>query len=188
MAVIAGAVLALVLAAVLSGPVAPAVHVEPEVTFALPPTSLGCGGETVAANGVKRLPLTVSTVAGQTAETVNVCIGGRGPYPFVLDSGAGQSTIDAGLAKRLDLASDGAPNIIAGVGCIFAGLCFDPNGQSISEGAFQAQRDTWLPSDEDKAYVTSLMQAVTEPGKIASWVAPPARGINGQPFEFVYVK
>src|SRR5580698_1886416 len=117
MAVIAGAVLALVLAAVLSGPVAPAVHVEPEVTFALPPTSLGCGGETVAANGVKRLPLTVSTVAGQTAETVNVCIGGRGPYPFVLDSGAGQSTIDAGLAKRLDLASDGAPNIIAGVGC-----------------------------------------------------------------------
>jgi hypothetical protein len=117
MAVIAAAVLALVLAAVLSGPVAPAVHVEPEVTFALPPTSLGCGGETVAPNGVVRLPLTVSTVAGQTAETVNVCIGGRGPYPFVLDSGAGQSTIDADLATRLHLASDGAPSTIVGVGC-----------------------------------------------------------------------
>ncbi len=117
MAVIAVAVLVLVLAAVLSGPVAPTVHVEPEVTFALPPTSLGCGGETVAPDGVIRMPLTVSTVAGQTAETVNVCIGGRGPYPFVLDSGAGQSTIDAGLAKRLHLTSDGAPSVIAGVGC-----------------------------------------------------------------------
>ena len=117
MAVIAVAVLVLILAAVLSGPVAPTVHVEPEVTFALPPTSLGCGGETVAPDGVIRMPLTVSTVAGQTAETVNVCIGGRGPYPFVLDSGAGQSTIDAGLATRLHLTSDGAPSVIAGVGC-----------------------------------------------------------------------
>ena len=44
--------------------------------------------------------MTVSTVAGQVAETVDVCIGGQGPYPFVIDSGAGQSTIDAGLAPR----------------------------------------------------------------------------------------
>ena len=92
-------------------------QVEPEVTFALPPASLGCGGDTVAAGGVTRLPLTVSTVAGQTAETVNVCLGGQGPYPFVLDSGAGQSTIDAGLAKRLHLASDGQSSTITGVGC-----------------------------------------------------------------------
>jgi hypothetical protein len=97
--------------------VPPSVHVEPEVSFALPSASLGCGGDTVTKDGVVRVPLTVSSVAGQTAETVNVCLGGLGPYPFVLDSGAGQSTIDAGLAKRLHLASDGESSIIAGVGC-----------------------------------------------------------------------
>jgi benzoyl-CoA 2,3-dioxygenase component B len=71
---------------------------------------------------------------------------------------------------------------------IFAGLRFDPNGQSLSDTAWQEQSHAWLPSDEDKAYITSLMQPVTEPGKIASWVAPPSRGINGQAFEFLYVK
>ena len=31
-------------------------------------------------------------------------------------------------------------------------------------------------------------QAVIEPGRFASWIAPPARGINGQPGEFEYVR
>jgi Aspartyl protease len=116
-AVIIAALVALVLVVTLSGPVPPKVHVEPEVTFALPPTSAGCGGGTLTVGGVARVPLTVSTVAGQTAETLDVCIGGRGPYPFVLDSGAGQSTIDAGLAKRLHLASAGQSSTFFGVGC-----------------------------------------------------------------------
>ena len=63
------------------------------------------------------MPLTVSTVAGQVAETVNVCIDGQGPFPFVLDSGAGQTTIDAGLARRLHLSSAGPASLFAGVGC-----------------------------------------------------------------------
>ena len=37
-------------------------------------------------------------------------------------------------------------------------------------------------------YVASLMKPVVEPGKFAGWIAPPARGINGQPMEFEYVK
>src|SRR5215468_9704817 len=41
-----------------------------------------------------------------------------------------------------------------------------------------------LLGGQHKAYVQSLMHAVTEPGKFASWIAPPARGINGQPIEF----
>ena len=61
--------------------------------------------------------MTVSTVAGQVAETVNVCIDGQGPFPFVLDSGAGQSTIDAGLADRLHLPVTGPPTQFEGVGC-----------------------------------------------------------------------
>jgi benzoyl-CoA 2,3-dioxygenase component B len=32
------------------------------------------------------------------------------------------------------------------------------------------------------------MQQVTEPGKFAGWIAPPARGINGQSVDFEYVK
>jgi benzoyl-CoA 2,3-epoxidase subunit B len=32
------------------------------------------------------------------------------------------------------------------------------------------------------------MKPVTEPGKFASWIAGPARGVNGQPVEFEYVK
>jgi hypothetical protein len=59
----------------------------------------------------------VSTVDGQVAEVVNVCIGGEGPFPFVLDSGAGQSTIDAHLARRLHLLSAGPATLFAGVDC-----------------------------------------------------------------------
>ncbi|MCY3753070.1 MAG: benzoyl-CoA 2,3-epoxidase subunit BoxB, partial [Alphaproteobacteria bacterium] len=46
----------------------------------------------------------------------------------------------------------------------------------------------WLPTEEDKAYVRSLMHAVTEPGKMAGWIAPPARGIDGKPVDYEYVK
>ena len=113
-------VLALVLAALVSGPgqksTAP-VHVEPQVTFALPPTASGCDGATAQPGGGVRVPLTVSVVAGQVAETVDVCIDNQGPYPFILDSGAGQSTIDAGLAHRLHLANAGPATEFAGVGC-----------------------------------------------------------------------
>ena len=81
------------------------VHVEPQVTFALPPAATSCNGATAEAGGGEKVPLTVSVVAGQVAETVDVCIGNQGPYPFILDTGAGQSTIDAGLAHRLHLAT-----------------------------------------------------------------------------------
>jgi predicted aspartyl protease len=94
-----------------------AIHVEPIVTFALPPTAAGCGGATPLIAGAQRLPITVSTVSGQVAELVNVCIKGQGPYPFVIDTGAGESIIDAHLAARLHLAHDGQANQFEGVGC-----------------------------------------------------------------------
>ncbi len=93
------------------------VHVEPEVVFKLPSTAAGCGGATALGGGAERIPLTVSTVAGQVAEMVNVCVGGQGPIPFVLDTGAGESTIDARLVARLHLAHDGPASGFAGVGC-----------------------------------------------------------------------
>jgi len=35
--------------------------------------------------------------------------------------------------------------------------------------------------------VHSLMHGVFERGKMASWIAPPERGINAQPLDFEYV-
>jgi benzoyl-CoA 2,3-dioxygenase component B len=71
---------------------------------------------------------------------------------------------------------------------IYAGLPFNPQGQPISADEWQKRRDEWLPSAADAAYIQGLMQQVTEPGKIAGWIAPPTRGINGQSFEYEYVK
>ncbi len=63
-----------------------------------------------------------------------------------------------------------------------------PDGQVLTPDAWARQTHDWLPSDEDHAFVMSLMQPVTEPGKMASWIAPPSRGIHGQPLDFDYVK
>jgi benzoyl-CoA 2,3-dioxygenase component B len=65
---------------------------------------------------------------------------------------------------------------------------FDPEGRPVSEEAFEASRDAWLPTDKDRAYIRTLMQPVMEPGKMANWVAAPARGINGKPIDFEYVR
>jgi len=68
------------------------------------------------------------------------------------------------------------------------GVWFDPAGRRIDEAAWLAGKAAWLPSAADVAYVESLMKSTIGPGQIASWVAPPTRGINGQPFEFQYVR
>jgi benzoyl-CoA 2,3-epoxidase subunit B len=71
---------------------------------------------------------------------------------------------------------------------IYSDQSFTPDGAPIDRAGWEAQRGAWLPDDADEAYVKSLMQPVLEPGKIAGWIAPPAKGINGLPNEFVYVK
>ena len=63
-----------------------------------------------------------------------------------------------------------------------------PDGRVLSQAEWDAKKSEWLPSAEDETFIQSLMKPVTEPGKLASWIAGPARGINGQPVEFEYVK
>ena len=70
----------------------------------------------------------------------------------------------------------------------YASHTFDLEGNLISREEFEKRKGEWLPSVEDREYVRSLMHAVTEPGKIANWIAPPATGIKGKPFEFEYVR
>jgi benzoyl-CoA 2,3-dioxygenase component B len=71
---------------------------------------------------------------------------------------------------------------------IFADVRVSPDGRVISQAEWDARHGEWLPNDADKAYIQSLMHPVTELGKFANWIAPPARGINGQPVDFEYVR
>ncbi|MDT7781385.1 MAG: benzoyl-CoA 2,3-epoxidase subunit [Acidobacteriota bacterium] len=70
----------------------------------------------------------------------------------------------------------------------YAGHQFDTEGRLINAEEFERRKDEWLPTLADREYVQSLMHPVTEPGKIANWIAPPAVGIKGKPFEFEYVR
>ena len=69
-----------------------------------------------------------------------------------------------------------------------AGLRVSPGGQVLTEAQWAEGVGEWLPTESDKAFVDSLMRRVAEPGKIAGWIAPPSRGINGQPWDYEYVR
>ena len=70
----------------------------------------------------------------------------------------------------------------------FASIEADPQGNLISMEEWEQGKNEWLPNQEDQGFVQSLMQPVTEPGKIAGWIAPPRSRINRQPFEFEFVR
>jgi benzoyl-CoA 2,3-dioxygenase component B len=70
----------------------------------------------------------------------------------------------------------------------WADLEADPDGNLLTAAEWEARKAAWLPTREDLNYVKGLMKPVYERGKIANWVAPPSRGINGQPFDFDYVR
>ncbi|HHO53862.1 MAG TPA: benzoyl-CoA 2,3-epoxidase subunit BoxB [Deltaproteobacteria bacterium] len=71
---------------------------------------------------------------------------------------------------------------------IYAGQHFDLQGNPISAAAFEAHRSEWLPTEDDQAYVESLMKPVYEPGRMANWIAAPRKGIHGQPLDYDYVR
>jgi benzoyl-CoA 2,3-dioxygenase component B len=91
---------------------------------------------------------------------------------------------DAGVSGRLYLPSTRFHRHVGE----FAGHAFDVRGDMIAKEEFESRRSEWLPSMGDREYVRSLMHPVTEPGKIANWIAPPTQGIKGLPFEFEYVR
>jgi benzoyl-CoA 2,3-dioxygenase component B len=91
---------------------------------------------------------------------------------------------EAGLSDRLKLPHRRFHRQIG----IYAGVYFTPEGTPISEAEWNQKRGEWLPTDEDQAFVRSLMHPVTEPGKMASWIGPPRQGIKGKPLNFEYVR
>ena len=70
----------------------------------------------------------------------------------------------------------------------WANIPTDPAGTPIAPEAFAAGLSNWIPTPEDQAFVASVMKPVMEPGKIASWIAPPDRGINNMPVDYEYVR
>jgi benzoyl-CoA 2,3-epoxidase subunit B len=89
----------------------------------------------------------------------------------------------AGIAFELTLPS---PRFRRSIGA-WAGRSVDPGGQPIAAAGWQRRQGAWLPSESDREFVRSLMHKVVEPGKMASWIAPPDRGINNLPIEYEYV-
>ncbi|HST87423.1 MAG TPA: retropepsin-like aspartic protease, partial [Ktedonobacterales bacterium] len=71
---------------------------------------------TTSGNAISIPVRVVHDGAGGTAILVGVTIGGKGPFTFVLDTGAESSLIDSATAKRLDLKAAGSPHPISGIG------------------------------------------------------------------------
>ncbi len=90
----------------------------------------------------------------------------------------------AGLPDRLTLPSRRFHRRIGA----YAGHDFDPDGNLIPAATWAARRDEWLPTEDDRDYVRSLMVPVTEPGRIAHWIAEPRSRVDGKPFGFEYVR
>ena len=103
-------------------------------------------------------------------------VGGLGRWNRVLEK--------AGIAERLTLPHKAFNRRIGS----FSGARIALDGSVIDEAQWQAHEREWLPTADDRAFVASLMGRVTEPGKFASWIAPPATGINGRPTDFEYVR
>ena len=71
---------------------------------------------------------------------------------------------------------------------VFANASVDPQGNIISPDSWEAQMAEWLPTKADGEFIQSLMKPCYDPGRYASWIAPPKVGINNQAGDFEYVK
>ncbi len=91
---------------------------------------------------------------------------------------------EEGLSDRMTLPSRRFNRQVG----IYGGHLFSPIGELIDQEKWDKHRNDWLPTEADYEYVSSLMRPVFEVGKIANWIAPPARGINRNGFDYEYVR
>ena len=69
-----------------------------------------------------------------------------------------------------------------------SGVKVSPDGRVVHDHEWNQNVESWLPTDEDRAFVASLMGRVVDPGQFANWIAPPMIGINRQPVNFEYIR
>jgi benzoyl-CoA 2,3-dioxygenase component B len=70
----------------------------------------------------------------------------------------------------------------------WVGVPVDPQGRRVDRKLYEQSLASWIPGEDDRKFVRSLMHKVAQPGKMAGWIAPPERGINNLPVEHEYVK
>jgi benzoyl-CoA 2,3-dioxygenase component B len=70
----------------------------------------------------------------------------------------------------------------------FSTVKADVEGNLVDDSAWSKKQDDYLPSTNDRDFIESLMTTEMEPGKFASWIAPPKVGIDNKPGDFEYVK
>ena len=70
---------------------------------------------------------------------------------------------------------------------IWAGVDVNPDGKIISKNEYDNKLGSWLPSENDKEFINSLMVQVTDVNKTAGWIAAPNRGINNMDIGYEYV-
>lgn len=70
----------------------------------------------------------------------------------------------------------------------FSDIHVSPGGDVLPADVFEKSREEWLPTTDDREFIESLMQPEFEPGKFATWIAPPQRGIDNKPVEYEYVQ
>src|SRR4051794_36594294 len=94
-----------------------------------------------------------------------------------------QELEDRGLEHRLLLPHEGFNRKVG----VYASHHVSPEGEVLDDDAWASRVVGWLPNDDDRRDVASLMVPEYEYGEFASWIAPPKTGINDQPVEFDYV-
>ena len=80
-------------------------------------THLGCRGLVNEQDGSTSIRMRVGRAGAEAVETVNVCFGSKGPFAFIVDTGAATTTVDSSLAKKLHLPWSGPSSGSSGAGC-----------------------------------------------------------------------
>jgi len=70
----------------------------------------------------------------------------------------------------------------------FGNVKASPQGDVLSDVAWEKQKDQWLPSKADGDFIESLMEPCWERGRFARWISAPKVGIDNKPGDFEYVK
>src|SRR3954462_11108561 len=70
----------------------------------------------------------------------------------------------------------------------FSAVHIDTAGTILGNDAWQARRESMLPSADDNVFIASLMHSSLQRGAYASWIAPPRQGIDNKPGDFEYVQ
>lgn len=135
--------LSLVLLAGLVGLVGCGSSARSPATFAVSCARSDPGRSDAAAT--RTIPARVVHTTTATLVLVPVCLSGRGPYPFVLDTGATQSLVDRTLADQLQLTPTGTTTPATGVGCTRAAGHVQMPSWSVGDVALRAQTLTSLP-------------------------------------------